>query len=102
MIQYSQTKSPSKVEAVFEQALKAQTAVATALQPMYLEWLVLSRGIKDARTVYERLCLQPAQCLEMHTKMAKLEEMQTSVVLKHVRKCHENACLRFGKANAGK
>lgn len=100
-LQYYQTKSPAKTEALFENGLNAAPCVATALRPLYLEWLCLSRGIRDARAAYDRLCLQPPLSLDLHNKMASLEAMQTTAVMKHVRKCHENACNQFGKDNAG-
>ncbi|KAJ1529821.1 hypothetical protein ONE63_006562 [Megalurothrips usitatus] len=99
-LQYCQTKSPAKTEALFERGLKAAPAVVTALRPMYLEWLCLSRGIRDARATYDKLSLQPPLSLDLHTKMAFLESMQTTAVMKQVRKCHENACIQFGKDNA--
>lgn len=101
-MQYCQTKSPAKTEALFERALAAPVSVVSALRPMYLEWLCLSRGIRDARAAYDKLCLQPPLSLDLHTKMATLESMQTTAVMKQVRKCHENACNQFGKDNAGK
>lgn len=99
-LQYCQTKSPAKTEALFERALVAPASIVTALRPMYLEWLCLSRGIRDARAAYDKLCLQPPLSLDLHTKMAALESMQTTAVMKQVRKCHENACSQFGKDNA--
>ncbi|XP_026277503.1 U3 small nucleolar RNA-associated protein 6 homolog [Frankliniella occidentalis] len=99
-LQYCQTKSPAKTEALFEKGLNAAPNVATALRPLYLEWLCLSRGIRDARAAYDKLCLQPPLSLDLHTKMAALESMQTTAIMKQVRKCHENASSQFGKDNA--
>jgi hypothetical protein len=59
-------------------------------------------GIVAARKMYESVSIQPPLCLELHTKMAALESVQSTVNLKRVRRCHEMACDQFGKNNTGK
>ncbi|XP_046992575.1 U3 small nucleolar RNA-associated protein 6 homolog [Schistocerca americana] len=100
LLQYYQTKSMARVEEVFQNAVSQQDSpVAVALKPLYLEWLVLVKGIVAARKMYEKLSVQPPLCLEMHSKMAALECRVPEVNFKHVRRCYELACEQFGKNN---
>ncbi|XP_071442395.1 U3 small nucleolar RNA-associated protein 6 homolog [Hetaerina americana] len=99
MLHYTQAKGDTiRVESLFQDALKRGPAIALPFKPLYLEWLVLAKGIADARKVYDRISVQPPLCLELHTKMVQLEGMQPKVNLKHARKCFELACDQFGKS----
>ena len=44
-ILYYQTKSTEQVEKVFLEGLRQPPSIAHALKPLFLEWLVLSKGI---------------------------------------------------------
>ncbi|XP_046403619.1 U3 small nucleolar RNA-associated protein 6 homolog isoform X2 [Ischnura elegans] len=100
MLHYTQARgNTDRVESLFQDALNRGPAIASALKPLYIEWLVLSKGIAAARKVYDQISVQPPLCLEMHTKMAYLEGLQPVVNLKHARKCFELACDQFGKSN---
>ncbi|PNF31407.1 U3 small nucleolar RNA-associated protein 6-like protein [Cryptotermes secundus] len=99
MLQYYQTKDMHKVEQIFQDGVVQGPAISLNLKPMYIEWLVLAKGIVAARKVYESLSIQPPLCLELHTRMAALESTQPDMNPKHVRKCCEMACNQFGKSN---
>ncbi|XP_067003125.1 U3 small nucleolar RNA-associated protein 6 homolog [Anabrus simplex] len=99
LLLYCQTKSSHKVEQVFRDGLQQGPAVSAPLKPMFLEWLVIMKGIVAARKVYETLSIQPPYCLELHNKMAALECMQPDINVKQIRKCYEVACEQFGKNN---
>lgn len=99
ILQYYQTKDIHKVEQMFQDGVIQGPAISLNLKPMYIEWLVLAKGIVAARKVYESLSIQPPLCLKLHTKMAALESIQPDMNPKHVRRCYEMACNQFGKSN---
>lgn len=98
-ILHVQSKSPEKTEEVFKAALQSHPNIAQDIKPIYVEWLVLAKGILVARKVYDSLSLQPPCSLEFHKKMAELELIQPEISLKNARKPHEMAILHFGKSN---
>ncbi|KAG8230908.1 hypothetical protein J437_LFUL002940 [Ladona fulva] len=101
MLLYTQTGGDqAQVEALYQNALQSGPVIASAFKPLYLEWLVLTKGIIAARKVYDQISVLAPLCLELHTKMAHLETIQPKVIEKHVRKCYELACDQFGKSNA--
>ncbi|KAL1129254.1 hypothetical protein AAG570_013783 [Ranatra chinensis] len=100
MLQYWQNTRPSKVEELFKEGImQGGPSIANPLKPMFLEWLVLNRGIVAARKQYMVYSQLPPFCLEVHTKMLELEDMQPSPNLKHMRKCHQNTTMQFGAYN---
>uniref|UniRef100_A0A1B6E402 U3 small nucleolar RNA-associated protein 6 homolog n=1 Tax=Clastoptera arizonana TaxID=38151 RepID=A0A1B6E402_9HEMI len=99
MLQYWQTKKSSKVEELFKKSMCEGPSISSPLKPMYLEWLVLTHGIFVARKAYASLCNSNPPCLEMHTKMAQLESVQTQLNLKNARRCYLMACVQFGTTN---
>lgn len=101
MIQYFQTKSTAKVEQIFQNGLALGGDIGQALKPLYMEWLVLTKGMGCARRIFESPELQHPPCLELFTKMASLESIQPDANMKAIRRCHELACKHFGKDNTG-
>lgn len=91
-----------KVEQTFQDGLARGGEIAQLLKPLYIEWLVLTKGIGYARTIFESPQLQHPPCLELLTKMASLESMQPDTNMKAIRRCHELACTHFGHNNIGK
>lgn len=98
-ILHVQAKFPEKTEQVFQAALQGHPSIAQEIKPTYIEWLVLTKSIQEARKIYDNLCLQPPFSLELHKKMIELELMQPEISLKHIRKYYEMSTLQFGKNN---
>ncbi|XP_073998199.1 U3 small nucleolar RNA-associated protein 6 homolog isoform X2 [Rhodnius prolixus] len=99
MLKYWQITNPSKAESLFKEGIAADPAVSTPLKPLYLEWLTVNHGIVAARKVYSSLANMPPYCLEMHFKMAQLEDVQPQLSLKNIRKCHIFTTQQFGQTN---
>uniref|UniRef100_A0A0V0G6L9 Putative u3 small nucleolar rna-associated protein 6 log isoform x3 n=1 Tax=Triatoma dimidiata TaxID=72491 RepID=A0A0V0G6L9_TRIDM len=99
MLKYWQITNPSKAENLFKEGIAADPSVSTPLKPLYLEWLTVNHGIVAARKVYSTLANMPPHCLEMHFKMAQLEDIQPQLSLKNIRKCHIFTTQQFGQTN---
>ncbi|XP_066601747.1 U3 small nucleolar RNA-associated protein 6 homolog isoform X2 [Prorops nasuta] len=98
-LMYVQAKNPEGVEDIFKAALQAELNIAKEIKPIYIEWLVLSKNIHEARKVYECLAKNPPFSLELHTKMAEIELMQPEISLNNARLPYEMSILQFGKIN---
>lgn len=46
-ILHTQAKNPNKVEEVFRTAMLENDALAVAMKPAYIEWLVLTKGMSN-------------------------------------------------------
>ncbi|XP_011629699.1 U3 small nucleolar RNA-associated protein 6 homolog [Pogonomyrmex barbatus] len=92
---HARIRSSDEVEESFQAALK-YPLIARDIKPEWLEWLVLTEGIRAARKAYDSLCLQPPTTLEFHKKMAMLELIQPEVSLKYMRRPYDMAILQFG------
>jgi len=99
MLQYFQTTNPMKVDELFQEGIKREAAISSPLKPLYLEWLTLNRGIFAARKAYQSLAELLPHCLQLHIKMADLEDMQPKLNLKQARKCHLLTTQQFGQNN---
>ncbi|XP_067211528.1 U3 small nucleolar RNA-associated protein 6 homolog [Linepithema humile] len=97
-ILHSQIRSSEDAEKIFEAALK-HVRIAKEIKPIWLEWLVLTKGIRATRKAYENFCRHPPTSLEVHKKMAMLECLQPEASLEHMRRPHEMATLQFGSDN---
>ncbi|RLU26381.1 hypothetical protein DMN91_000175 [Ooceraea biroi] len=95
-ILHAQIKSSDEAEKVFDSALKKHQIVK-AIKPTWLEWLVLTKGIRAARKAYDGNCLHNTT-LEFHKKMAMLESVQPEISVKHARRPYEMAKECFGKS----
>lgn len=98
-ILHAQIRSSEDAERSFRAALKADSLIAVDIKPVWLEWLVLTKGIHAAREAYEQLCLQPPNSLEFHKKMAALEYVQPEPSIKHARRPYLAATQFFGANN---
>ncbi|XP_011686887.1 PREDICTED: U3 small nucleolar RNA-associated protein 6 homolog [Wasmannia auropunctata] len=95
-ILHAQIKSSEEAEESFQAALQAHPLIARDVKPMWLEWLVLTKGIRAVRKAYESLCLQPPTSLDFHKKMITLELVQPETLPKYVRRPYEKAMMHFG------
>lgn len=102
MIEYYRLKNSPKIEETFKAGIQNKGNVAQMLKPLYLEWLVLNKGITEARKIFETSELQNPPCLEVFKMMGALEINQPECSHKHVRRCHELACSYFGKSDSSK
>ncbi|XP_072754717.1 U3 small nucleolar RNA-associated protein 6 homolog [Anoplolepis gracilipes] len=98
-ILHGQIKSSKEAEESFRAALKVHPLIARDIKPMWLEWLVLTEGIRAARKEYKKLLLQLPNSLEFYKKMATLEYIQSEVSLKHARHPCEKATQHFGRTD---
>ncbi|KAJ8866840.1 hypothetical protein PR048_032701 [Dryococelus australis] len=99
ILYYQERKERQKVETVFKEGMAQPAAISRPLKPLYLEWVVLTKGIVAGRKLYDSVSSQPPFCLELHIKMASFECFQAEVKLDQVRKCFNTACEQFGKTN---
>ena len=53
MLQYYQTKDMHKVEQTFQEGIVQGPAISLFLKPMYIEWLVLARGVYNLINHYQ-------------------------------------------------
>ncbi|KAL0128817.1 hypothetical protein PUN28_003891 [Cardiocondyla obscurior] len=98
-ILHAQVKSTRETEKSFEAALQSHPEIAKNIKPIWLEWLVLTKGICAARKAYKNLCLQPPTSLEFHKKMIALELVQPEIQSEHVQRPYEMATMQFGTDN---
>ncbi|XP_011495959.1 PREDICTED: U3 small nucleolar RNA-associated protein 6 homolog isoform X2 [Ceratosolen solmsi marchali] len=94
-----QAKNPENLEKFFQDALKSEPIISNYIKPIYIEWIVLTKDIHIARRIYDKLCLHPPPCIELHKKMAALELLQPDISLQNARRPHEMTTLQFGKEN---
>ncbi|KYN05376.1 PREDICTED: U3 small nucleolar RNA-associated protein 6 homolog [Cyphomyrmex costatus] len=97
-ILHAQIKSLEEVEESFKAALQ-YPLIAKDIKIMWLEWLVLTKGIRAARKAYSDLSLQPFTSLEFHKKMISLEFIQPETLPKYIRRPYEMALMNFGTHN---
>ncbi|XP_011883955.1 PREDICTED: U3 small nucleolar RNA-associated protein 6 homolog, partial [Vollenhovia emeryi] len=95
-ILHAQIKSSEEAEESFQAALQSHILIARDIKPMWLEWLVLTKGICAARQAYKSLYLQPPTSLDFHKKMIALELMQPETMPKYVRRPYDIATMEFG------
>ncbi|TGZ43802.1 U3 small nucleolar RNA-associated protein 6 homolog [Temnothorax longispinosus] len=98
-ILHAQIKSSEEAEESFQAALRSHPLIARDIKPMWLEWLVLTKGIRAARKAYNSLCLQLPASLKFHEKMIALELIQPDTLPEHVRRPYEIATQQFGTDN---
>ncbi|XP_018057708.1 PREDICTED: U3 small nucleolar RNA-associated protein 6 homolog isoform X3 [Atta colombica] len=92
---HAQLKNWDEVEESYQAALK-YPLIAKDVKASWLEWLVLTKGIRAARKAYDDLYLQPLTSLEFHKKMISLELIQPEIMSKYVRRPYEMAIMHFG------
>ncbi|EFN69487.1 U3 small nucleolar RNA-associated protein 6-like protein [Camponotus floridanus] len=98
-ILHSQIRSSKEAEENFRAALEVHPLIANGIRPIWLEWLVLTKGIRAAREEYKKLVLQPPNSLEFHMKMIALEYLQPEISLKHMRYVYDVMTHQFGAEN---
>uniref|UniRef100_A0A8D8B5S7 U3 small nucleolar RNA-associated protein 6 homolog n=1 Tax=Culex pipiens TaxID=7175 RepID=A0A8D8B5S7_CULPI len=96
---HTRTDLPKALEQTFKDAIVQPPTIASHFQPLYLEFLVVTRNIDAARKKYLEIQKNCAPCLELHRKMSQLESIQAQPNVDHWRKCHENASHFFGTDN---
>ena len=82
--------------------MKQDSELKQQLKPSYLEWLVLTRGIKEGRNLFQDSSFQHPPDLQLIRKMITLELVQSSVDVGVVSKCYELIVTLFGKVNNGR
>ncbi|XP_058824217.1 U3 small nucleolar RNA-associated protein 6 homolog [Topomyia yanbarensis] len=97
---YTQTENQNKLEQVFREAIQQSTSVSSHFQPLFLNYLVVTKNIDAARKEYREMQRNCKPCLELHHKMAELESIQMQPNFDQVRTIHENATQYFGTSNA--
>ncbi|XP_058452515.1 U3 small nucleolar RNA-associated protein 6 homolog [Malaya genurostris] len=97
---HTQTEAPNKLEQVFREAIRQPTTISTHFQPLFLNYLVVTKNIDAARKEYREMLRNCVPCLELHRKMIELESIQMQPNLNQLRMVHENATQYFGQSNA--
>ncbi|KAF6204346.1 hypothetical protein GE061_002687 [Apolygus lucorum] len=95
MLRYYQCVRPDKVSWFFEQGIKS-SCVSAEIKPMYLEWMVLSRGILDGRKLYNEIASSRPYSAGLHEKMIELENFQVKLNIKSLRQAHAFLTEHFG------
>lgn len=96
---HTRTDLPKMLEQTFKDAIVQPPPISTHFQPLYLEFLVVTRNIDAARKKYLEIQKNCAPCLELHRKMSQLESIQAQPNVENWRKCHENASHFFGTSS---
>ncbi|XP_060534708.1 U3 small nucleolar RNA-associated protein 6 homolog [Cylas formicarius] len=89
MISYQLLRSSNAaVEALYLRAVdeKQPAELSRAFKPRYLTWLLLQKGVKEARAAYSQMASKRPYCKEMHEEMARIEAME----------CHEQSLEDWG------
>lgn len=76
--------------------------VSKTLKPMYLEWLSQSKGISEARKIFESYHFQHPPNLVVYKTMIKIELSQQNADHNYIRKCYDLVCSYFGENDISK
>ncbi|KAF6210324.1 hypothetical protein GE061_013428 [Apolygus lucorum] len=100
MIHYGQLTDPSKAEELMKKGLRAGGDVALTIKTMYLEWLVITRGLKSGRKMYSENAELPPFSIPFHKKMIEMENYSPTTDVHKIRKCYRYMINQFGEDNA--
>ncbi|BES94497.1 U3 small nucleolar RNA-associated protein 6 [Nesidiocoris tenuis] len=100
IVSFTQLTDPVKAEDIMKKGLLEGGEVNCFAKTIYLEWLVLSKGLKAGRKLYTEWALKPPFSIDFHKKMIELEKYAVTRDLKKLRQCHEAMVDQFGQENA--
>ncbi|CAH1169626.1 unnamed protein product [Phaedon cochleariae] len=90
------TSSSAVIENIFMSGVQQAEEVGRKMKCEYIQWLVLNKGITEARRKYNDLARTPPFCKELHTIMANLESQELDVNAQELEKVLRLACDQFG------
>ena len=102
MIEYLKLSESHKTEEIFTEGIGYGGRVSTYLKPPYLKWVVEKKGIEEGRKIFQAAEFQHPPCLKLYKTMCDLESDEKNFSPSHIRKCHDLACLYFGRDNPSK
>ncbi|XP_055544721.1 U3 small nucleolar RNA-associated protein 6 homolog [Wyeomyia smithii] len=97
--QYFETQPllSQKLQKVFHEATQQSAPeISQHFQPLFLNYLMVTKNIEDARNGYRQMQRNCISCLELHRKMSELELLQVQPDLDQLRLVHENITQYFG------
>lgn len=84
------------VEAIYKDAVKQPKEISATLKCLYIEWLVVSKGISAARNAYLKIAELEPYCKELHETMSKIESMDVNPKYECGIRVHQFATQQFG------
>ncbi|EDO36982.1 predicted protein [Nematostella vectensis] len=87
------------IETVFEKSLSSAKEVALFMKQRYLEWTAVTKGIRQARKLYKRVCSSEPVDQSLLKFCIKLEESQCTPSIKHIRALLDNIIDKFGSTD---
>ncbi|KAG5863874.1 hypothetical protein JTB14_001545, partial [Gonioctena quinquepunctata] len=100
-LRYHTLSSGSQIiEKIYNDGVKQPKEVSQKMKPEYIQWLVLNKGIKEARKKYNLLATEEPYCKELHTVMAKMEAAEIDVDVKDLEHVLLLYCEQFGNEDA--
>lgn len=94
---YSLMSRDDVISDTYQKATKHSPEISDNLKPRYIEWIALSKGMKEAREKYNTLAQEQPFCKELHLTMSKLESAEIDHNYETWGKVHELACKQFGE-----
>ncbi|KAJ3634573.1 hypothetical protein MTP99_007523 [Tenebrio molitor] len=85
------------IDSIYRKGITQPQEISETLKPKYIEWLALSKGINDARKMYNILANEKPYCKELHATMSKLESTEIDHDYEIWAQIHELACKQFGE-----
>ncbi|KAJ8924758.1 hypothetical protein NQ315_000911 [Exocentrus adspersus] len=90
------TSGNEVLELIFKDGVEQPKEVSDVLKPEYIEWLALSKGMKETRKAYFMLAEKKPYCKELHASMLKLESLEMDQDIEVMESALRFACEQFG------
>ncbi|XP_037931962.1 U3 small nucleolar RNA-associated protein 6 homolog [Teleopsis dalmanni] len=91
-----------QLQKLFKEACQEASPDFGEFRCNYLDFCILNFSMQKTRSEYDKLCLLPPPCRELHQKMAALESQtvaKNQADMDRWRLCYVNAVFYFGKTN---
>ncbi|XP_078609587.1 U3 small nucleolar RNA-associated protein 6 homolog [Branchiostoma floridae x Branchiostoma japonicum] len=97
-IEWAISNREEHAEELFQKAILSVKKWSTPIQEWYVQWAVVSGGIKKTRTVYKWLRETKFVPLPVFRKYIEFESGQLKPKMKLIRNCYEDALREYGEA----
>lgn len=87
-------------EELFEKGICSSRDVSSPLKEYYLQWVYLNKGIKKARSLFNRLIQTKPISLQLFYEYFKIENSQATPKMMLLRKAYEDAVMEYGARDA--
>ncbi|KAJ8976645.1 hypothetical protein NQ317_011153 [Molorchus minor] len=91
------TSSNQVLELIYRDGVEQPKEVSDILKPEYIQWVALTKGIKQARKEYSILSRKEPYCKELHAAMFKLESLEMDQDVDEIQNIIKLASDQFGK-----